>query len=107
MLYSVNHNASRTVCFIKLLAINYSNLQNGINLNYRLFTTATSQDYSRKTADYQRLLISQHFQAKNMPRYQKKKIRAAMVQTQVPTGFNMKRRTSSTITQDEAILLGE
>ncbi|XP_063687109.1 uncharacterized protein LOC134820583 isoform X2 [Bolinopsis microptera] len=44
--------------------------------------------------------------AKNMPRYQKKKIRAAMVQTQIPTGYNMKRRTSSTITQDEAILLG-
>ena len=42
-----------------------------------------------------------------MPRYQKKKIRAAMVQTQIPTGFNMKRRTSSTITQDEAIFLGE
>ena len=58
-----------------------------------------------KTADYQTLIL-QHFQAKNMPRYQKKKIRAAMVQTQVPTGFNMKRRTSSTITQDEAILLG-
>ena len=42
-----------------------------------------------------------------MPRYQKKKIRAAMVQTQVPVGMNMKRRTSSTITQDEAIRLGK
>eukprot|EP00116_Pleurobrachia_bachei_P001262 sb/3461524/ len=44
--------------------------------------------------------------AKNIPRWQRKKMQQALVQTQLPAGFNNKRRTSSTISKDEAILLG-